>query len=86
MKLFGFFRAVGRLMKKAFGFAKARGLDDELIDLALSFVVKADVKFADKAERREWVVSQVMAHAGKHVPENVARAALVFAFELFKKR
>lgn len=78
-----FFKALGRLAKKAFTVAQERGLTDDLIQLALQFVTKAAVDLPDNDARREWVIQQLVARG---VPESIARLAVELAVQLFKKQ
>lgn len=76
-----FFARLGRLIAKALRFAEDRGLTDDLVDLALKHVLKAQTDFQTTGERREWVLAQLEA---KGVPESIARLALELAVALYK--
>ena len=78
MNVFGFFAG---LAKRAFGFAKANGLNDDLVKLALKWVRIASEKTVDNAEKREWCVEILKA---KGIPESVARIAIELGFQLYK--
>lgn len=78
------FAQVGKGILAALRFAESRGLTDDIVDLALSYVTKAQVQFEDNADRREWVVQQLRTNQG--VPENIARGALFLAVEIYKRR
>lgn len=79
MSFFGF---LGGLVKKAFGFAKANGLTDDLVQLSYKWVKKAAALSIDKPEKREFVVKALVA---KGVPESVARIATELAYQIWKK-
>ena len=79
MNVFGFFAG---LAKRAFGFAKANGLNDDLVKLALKWVRIASEKTVDNAEKREWVVQILKA---KGLPESVVRIAVELAYQAYKK-
>lgn len=76
------FAAVGKFAARAFGIAQEKGLTDDLVKLALSFVTTAAGKFDSNDEKRDWAVIGLQA-AG--VKENVARIAVELAVALFKK-
>lgn len=78
----GFFKKIGIVIKDAFIAANGKGLTDAVVSLALVFVKEAATKFADNAEKREWVVGLLVA---KGVPESIARLAVELAYQLFKK-
>lgn len=77
------FVGIGKGILRGLRFAEARGLTDDLVDLALTYVLKAQVQFDDNEDRRDWVVGELQKH---HVPENIARGALFLAVELYKKQ
>lgn len=79
--IFGFFQRLGSLIAKALRFAESRGLTDDLVDLALKHVLKAQEQFTTNEERRDWVLAQLRR---KKVPESVARLALEMAVALYK--
>ena len=83
MNILRFFKAIGRGIARALQFAEARGLTDELVDLALSHVSKAQVRFLNSTDRREWVVAELMKD---RVPESVARLAVELAVSAFKQK
>lgn len=86
MSVFGsignFFKKVGSLIGKALVSAGAAGLTEDVVQLALVWVRVAATKFTDNAQRREYVVSILVA---KHVPEYIARLAVELAYAFFKK-
>lgn len=82
MSFLGFFKSVGRLIKKALSYAKASGLTDDLIEIALPYVRKANEKFVDNASRREWVVAVLVA---RKVPESIARIVVELAYQIYRK-
>ena len=69
-------------LKKAFGYAKANGLTDDLVQLALKWVREASKKTVENVEKREWVVEILKA---KGIPESIARIAVELAYQLYKK-
>ena len=70
------------LAKKALEVAKSDGFRDELIHMALPYVRKANERFVDNNEKREWVVGALVA---KKVPESFARLAVELAYRLYRK-
>lgn len=82
MFLWDLFRFLGRLAKKAFGFAQESGLTDEIIQKALELVRIAASKFDENEERREWVVAALR---GIGLPESIARLALELAVQIWKR-
>lgn len=76
-----FFTKVGKLIWGALDAAGVRGLNDEVVALALIWVKEAAKTALDNAERREWVVRQLVA---KRVPESIARLAIELAVQLLK--
>ena len=83
MWLIDFFKALGRLAKRAFSVAQERGLTDDLIQMALGFVSQAAGELTDNDARREWVVQQLVQRG---IPESIARLAVELAVQLFKKQ
>ena len=77
------FGRVGRVIRTALRFAESRGLTDELVDLALKHVVKAQESFDTNEGRRAYVLSQLR---GYGVPESIARLALELAVSAYKKQ
>ena len=77
------FVGIGKGILAALRFAHAHGLDDDLLDLALSQVLQAHVRFDSNDERREWAVAQLTT---KHVPESIARLAVELAVQKYKQR
>jgi hypothetical protein len=75
---------LGKLVAKAFQFAAANGLTDELIQWALPLIREANAKFVDNPSRREWVVSLLSAKFPA-LPERVIRAAVELAYGLYRK-
>lgn len=82
MGFIDFFKGIGRLIGKAFSAAKASGLSDELVQMALPFVRAAAAQFTDNAQRREFVVGVLVA---KGIPESIARLTVELAVQLIKK-
>jgi hypothetical protein len=80
--MWGWLVFIGRLAKKAFGFAQEAGLTDGLIEKALELVKDAATRFDDNADRREWVIAALRAIG---IPENIARLALELAVQIWKK-
>lgn len=83
MNLGSIFRWLGKVAKKAFGYAQAAGLDDVLINRALGLVREAAGSDLDNAGKREWVVKALVALG---VKESIARLAVELAFQIFKKQ
>lgn len=79
MSWFGF---IGGIIQKAFGLAKASGLTDDLVQLALKWVRQVADQTVEKAEKREIVVKVLVARG---VPESIARIATELAYQLWKK-
>lgn len=77
-----FFKRLGSILLSAFDAAGGNGLTDQIVQLALTFVKEAAVKFADNTERREWVVAQLVA---KGIPESLARLGVELAVQLLKR-
>ena len=76
------FKPLGVFLAKAFNAARASGLTDELVQIALPFVRQANAKFVDNAKRREWVVA-VLIQRG--VPERIARIVVELAYGIYRK-
>lgn len=83
MNILRIFTRIGSLLLRALRFAESRGLTDEIADLALTLVTKAQVQFTDNAARREWVVSELVK---KGLPESVARLAVEAGVQAFKHK
>ena len=81
MSFFSFLKPLGALVVKAFHAAKAAGLTDQLVQLALPYVREANRKFIDNDKRREWVVAVLVA---RKVPESIARLVVELAYRLYK--
>ena len=77
------FARVGKGIAKALRFAESRGLTDDLVDLALTHVLKARESFETNEDRRAYVLAQLR---GRGVPESVARLALELAVSAYKKQ
>lgn len=77
-----FFSGFGKLIKKAFGYAKSLGLTDDLVQLALKHVRIANDRFVDNEMKREWVVERLVA-AG--IKESIARLAVELAYRVYRK-
>ena len=83
MNILSIFKSIGKAVLRVLRFAESRGLDDDLLDLALGFVTRAQVKFSTNSERREWAVTQLV---NKHLPESIARLAVEVAVQAYKKQ
>lgn len=77
-----FFKKVGKLTGKAFLAAGGRGLTDEIVQVALTWVKMAATKTLDNTGKREFVVDILVSRG---VPESIARIAVELAVQLFKK-
>ena len=77
------FGVIGRGLMRAVTVAAASGLDDDLFDLAVGFVTKANVRFASTDERREWALEQLRAHG---VKESIGRLAIEMAVQAYKAK
>lgn len=77
--LFGF---LAGLVKKAFQAAEANGLTDQAISQALGYARLALSRFADDAQRRDWVVAKLV---GGGMKESIARFAVEAAVQLLKR-
>lgn len=75
------FGRIGEAIAIALRFAESRGLTDDLVDLALKHVMKAQTDFETNDARRAYVLSQLVL---KDIPESVARLALEMAVALYK--
>lgn len=83
MNVFDFFRKLGGLIGKAIGFARDRGLDDELMKVAGELVRRAaGMTGATNADRREWVVQGLV---GMGIPESLARLGTELAVQAWKR-
>ena len=74
---------LGKALLAALRFAAAHGLDDDLLDVALSFVMHAHVSFPDNDTRREWAVAQL---TKKGIPESIARLTVEMAVQAYKAK
>jgi len=79
--VWSFFSTIGVLVKKAFDAARDKGLTEKVIATALVWVRVAATKYADNAQKREWVVSILMS---KGLSEAVSRLAVELAVAIFK--
>ena len=84
-------RVIGRLFVKAgkgilavLRFAERKGLTDDLLDLALTFVTHAQVEFADPAARRAWVVNELKAHT--RAPDSIINLVVELAVQAYKAK
>ena len=75
------FVGIGKGILAALRFAEKHGLTDDLVDLALSHVATAQVKFITNQERFDYVVGRIQ---GPFVPESVARLAVELAGQRYK--
>lgn len=83
MNLLHLFQSFGRWTLVVLRFARANGLDDELLDLALRLVTHAQPNFQTNDERRDYVLGRLKA-AG--IPESIARLAIELAVQAYKKK
>lgn len=82
MFLWNWLKALGGLIKKAFGYAQRAGLTDEVLKRALELVRQAAEQFEDNTERREFVIAALMRLG---LPERLARLAVELAVMIWKK-
>lgn len=75
-------RGIKTLIQTAIDAAGARGLTDKLVQDTILWIRVAATKFADSAEKREWVVGILV---NKGVPESIARITVELAYQIFKK-
>jgi hypothetical protein len=78
----GLFKTAVDAVKQCLALAQESGLDDQVVSQALYWVRIAAEKYVDNADRREWVVKIL---AGRGVPESVARIAVEFAYQIYKR-
>lgn len=83
MNILGFFKTIGRLIKRALQFAEQHGLTDDLVDAALRLVTQAQVQFDDNDQRKAWVLARLKT---KHIPDSIANLALELAVQAWKQR
>ena len=76
-----FAQHLGSAIVKGLGYATAKGLTDDLINIAVGEAKRAATSIADNQERRDWVVAQLEARG---VPESVARFATEWAVQIIK--
>ena len=81
-KVGGYLSQFVGLVKKAFVAAASNGLTDKLIADTLVLVKAAALKYVDSADRRNYVIGQLVKRG---VPESIARLAVELAVQLFKK-
>jgi hypothetical protein len=76
------FKAIGGFFKRLFTGAEARGLTEALVrEILRTYIPQAAGLFGTNAERREWVVAQLVARG---IPESIARLALELAIQAYK--
>lgn len=63
--------------------ANLRELTDEAVHIALVWIRVAATKYADNVQKREWVVSILVARG---FPESVARLSVELAYQIFKQK
>lgn len=85
------FRAIGRVfvgigkgIVSALRFAEARGLTDDLVDLALRHVLRAQEQFDSNEARRRWVLQEIQ--RTRLVPDSIANIAIELAVQQYKKQ
>ena len=74
-------KKIGTLVWKALDAAGAKGLTDEVLQLAIKWAKVAAGKQLDNAQRREFVVGILTA---KGIPESIARLAVELAVQAIK--
>lgn len=77
----GWLKGLGKLIWKGLKHAKDLGLNDELMEKALALVKTAAGQDTSKSDKREWVVSVLMAGG---VPQPLARLAVELAVITYK--
>lgn len=82
MGLMTWLKSLGGFIGKMFKAAIENGVTDPLAKLAVSYAKTAATKFVDNAQRREWVVAQLMSRG---VPESLARVLTELAVQFIKK-
>jgi hypothetical protein len=80
--MWGWFKNLGKLVKKGIQGASSFGLTDEILGTALIWVRVASKKYEKNDEKREFVV-EILKKGG--VPEVVARLAVELAVIIFKR-
>ena len=75
------FSAVGKGILAALRFAESRGLTDEVFDLAVLAVTRAQMNFPDNTARFDYAVRQL---TSKGIPESVARLTIELAVQKLK--
>ena len=78
MNILKFFKS---LVTTAIRLAKASGLTDDVIKIALKYVKLANDKYVDNSASREYVVDVLMRRG---LPESIARIAVELAYRLYK--
>jgi hypothetical protein len=81
MSFSSIFKVFSSTILKALNLAFARGLTKQLIEQAKELAKEAAAKFVDNAQRREWVVAQLVARG---IPESIARLAVELAVSILK--
>lgn len=78
-KIFSIVQRVVSLIDAAMNTAKAGGLSDDIVQLALGWVKAAALQQLAIPARREWIIKAIMARG---IQESVARIATEMAFML----
>lgn len=81
MNIVDFFKGIGHLLARAFGIIK-KIVPEEQLTHAIELAKQAAERFVDTAQRREWVVNELMAVF--HVSESVARLICELAVQHLK--
>jgi hypothetical protein len=81
MSFSSIFKVFSTVIYRAIHSATARGLTKQLIEQAKELAKEAAAKFADNAQRREWVVARLVARG---IPESIARLAVELAVSAIK--
>lgn len=76
-----FFVGVGKMVGKGLGVVRDIVTDDQL-KAGVELVKRAEVRFLDNAQRREWVVRQLKAVG---IPEAAARIIVELALKIAKR-
>lgn len=78
-----FAKGLGSVVVKALGYANLHGLTDAIVSEALKYVEEAAATVMDNEQKREYVITRLVA---KGVPEFVARLAVELAVAAYKSR
>ncbi len=77
------FVGLGKTVLRALQFAESKGLTEDLLDLAVGYVITAQVRFSDNRDRCAWAVQQLTMRG---IPESVARLTVELAVQEWKRR